>query len=55
MQQKKELNIQMGSHIRKARLQADLTQEAFTELLHLGPKNPSASELGIVGLSIEHL
>ena len=32
MQQKKEINIQMGSRIRKARLQAGLTQEAFAEL-----------------------
>ena len=35
MQQKKEINIQMGSRIRKARLQAGLTQEAFAELLNL--------------------
>ena len=34
MQQKKEINIQMGSRIRKARLQAGLTQEAFAELLN---------------------
>lgn len=55
MQQKKELNIQMGSRIRKARLQAGLTQEAFAELLHLGPKHISAMERGIVGLSMETL
>lgn len=55
MQQKKELNIQMGSRIRKARLQAGLTQEAFAELLHLGPKHISAIERGIVGLSMETL
>lgn len=55
MQQKKELNIQMGSCIRKARLQAGLTQEAFAELLHLGPKHISAIERGIVGLSMETL
>ena len=55
MQQKKELNIQMGSRIRKARLQAGLTQEAFAELLNLGPKHISAMERGIVGLSMETL
>ena len=55
MQQKKELNIQMGSRIRKARLQAGLTQEAFAELLHLGPKHISAMERGTVGLSMETL
>ena len=55
MQQKKELNIQMGSRIRKARLQAGLTQEAFAELLNLGPKHISAIERGIVGLSMETL
>ena len=55
MQQKKELNIQMGSCIRKARLQAGLTQEAFAELLHLGPKHISAMERGTVGLSMETL
>ena len=38
MAQKKELNIQMGSRIRKARLQAGLTQEAFAELLNLCPQ-----------------
>lgn len=55
MQQKKELNIQMGSRIRKARLQAGLTQEAFAELLHLGPKHISAMDRGTVGLSMETL
>ena len=55
MQQNKELNIQMGSRIRKARLQAGLTQEAFAELLNLGPKHISAIERGIVGLSMETL
>ena len=45
MEQKKEINIQMGSRIRKARLQAGLTQEAFAELLNLGPKHISAIEL----------
>lgn len=55
MQQKKELNIQMGNRIRKARLQAGLTQEAFAELLHLGPKHISAMERGTVGLSMETL
>lgn len=55
MQQKKELNIQMGSRIRKARLQAGLTQEAFAERLNLGPKHISAIERGIVGLSMETL
>lgn len=55
MQQKKEINIQMGSRIRKARLQAGLTQEAFAELLNLGPKHISAIERGIVGLSMETL
>lgn len=55
MQQKKELNIQMGSRIRKARLQAGLTQEAFAELLHLGPKHISAMERGTVGLFMETL
>ena len=55
MQQKKELNIQMGSRIRKARLQAGLTQEAFAELLNLGPKHISAMERGTVGLSMETL
>ena len=55
MQKKKEINIQMGSRIRKARLQAGLTQEAFAELLHLGPKHISAIERGIVGLSMETL
>lgn len=55
MQKKKEINIQMGSRIRKARLQAGLTQEAFAELLNLGPKHISAIERGIVGLSMETL
>lgn len=55
MQQKKELHIQMGSRIRKARLQAGLTQEAFAELLHLGSKHISAIERGMAGLSMETL
>ena len=55
MRQKKEINIQMGSRIRKARLQAGLTQEAFAELLNLDPKHISAIERGIVGLSMETL
>ena len=46
MQKKKEINIQMGSRIRKARLQAGLTQEAFAELLHLSPSiSPPLSEV----------
>lgn len=45
----------MGSCIRKARLQAGLTQEAFAELLNLGPKHISAMERGTVGLSMETL
>ena len=39
MREKKEINIQIGNEIRKARERAGLTQEQLGELVSLGTKN----------------
>jgi len=48
----KELNIQLGSRIRKARETAGLTQDTFAEMIKTESKNLSAIERGMVGISL---
>ena len=55
LKEKKELNINIGSRIRRARTAAGLTQEQFAELIGMGTKNISAIERGAVGISISAL
>ena len=55
MQERKEINIEIGQRIKEAREKAGLTQERFSELIGLGPKSVSALERGTVGISLTTL
>ena len=55
MRDKKEINIQIGDEIRKARERAGLTQAEFGELVSLGTKNVSDIERGVAGITISTL
>ena len=52
---KKEINIQIGEQIKKAREQALLTQEQFAERIDVSPQYVSDLERGVVGVSISTL
>lgn len=52
MKGKKELNVEIGSHIHLAREAAGLTQERFAELIPMASKNLSDVERGVVGISL---
>ena len=55
MNNKKEINLQIGNEIRIARERAGLTQQQFGELVSLGTKNVSAIERGIPGITVSTL
>ena len=55
MQEKKEINIQIGNPIRIARERAGLTQEQFGELVSVGAKNVFDIERGVVGVTVATL
>lgn len=55
MRAKKDINIRIGSQIRIARESAGLTQEKFSEMVSLAPKNVSDIERGVVGVSLSAL
>lgn len=55
LQERKEINIEIGQRIKDARERAGLTQERFSELIGLGPKSVSALERGTVGISLTTL
>lgn len=55
MQERKEINVEVGQRIKAAREQAGLTQERFSELIGLGTKSVSALERGTVGVSLTTL
>lgn len=55
MSEKKEINVHIGNKIRSARETAGLTQEKFSELVNLAPKNISDIERGVVGVSVASL
>ncbi|MGM9608420.1 MAG: helix-turn-helix domain-containing protein [Oscillospiraceae bacterium] len=52
MREKKEINVQVGRQIRKAREAAGLTQERFAELIGISPQNVSCVERGLAGVSL---
>ena len=52
MQEKKALNVRIGSQIRIAREAAGLTQEKFAEKVPLAAKYVSAIERGAAGFSV---
>lgn len=55
MKAKKEINIQIGEHVKESREQAGLTQERFAEYLDVSTQYISDLERGVVGLSITTL
>ena len=55
MQEKKEINLEIGARIKAEREKAGLTQERFSELIGLGTKSVSAFERGTVGISFTTL
>lgn len=55
MNEKKEINVLVGSNIKRERERAGYTQERFSELLGIGPKSLSAIERGAVGVSLTQL
>ncbi len=55
MQERKEINVEIGNRIKAEREKAGLTQERFSELIGLGPKSVSALERGAVGISLTTL
>lgn len=55
MRAKKEINIQIGEQIKRAREQAKLTQEQFAERIEVSPQYVSDLERGVVGISIATL
>ncbi|MEL7609650.1 MAG: helix-turn-helix transcriptional regulator [Bacillota bacterium] len=55
MKEKKDINVEIGGRIKKARETAGLTQDRFAELIGMGTKNVSAIERGAVGVSLSSL
>lgn len=55
MKEKKDINIEIGNRIKKAREAAGLTQDRIAELIGMGTKNVSAIERGVVGVSLSSL
>lgn len=52
MCEKQELNMLIGSNIKRERIKAGYTQEKFSELIGIGTKSLSAVERGTVGISM---
>ena len=55
MKEKKPINVEVGSRIKKYREAAGLTQELFSELIGMGVKHVSAIECGAAGVSLSTL
>jgi transcriptional regulator with XRE-family HTH domain len=55
MKEKKELNLLIGSNIKREREKANFTQDEFSELIGIGSKSLSAVECGSVGISLSTL
>lgn len=55
MKAKKELNIQIGARVKRARERSGMTQEQFAELIGKTPQFVSDLERGVSGISIETL
>ena len=52
MKEKREIDIHVGTQIKKAREAAGYTQDKFAEIIQMGTKNLSAVERGLVGVSV---
>ena len=48
MREKKEINIQIGEQVKKAREQASLTQEQLAEQIEVSPQYVSDLELSLI-------
>lgn len=46
MNEKKDINVEIGANIKREREKAGFTQERFSEMIHFGVKNLSAAERG---------
>lgn len=55
MRPKKEINVQVGEQIKKAREKNGLTQEQFAEMIDKTPQFVSDLERGVCGISLETL
>ena len=49
---KKELNVIVGTNIKREREKAGYTQDQFSEMLGIGSKSLSSIERGVVGVSL---
>ncbi len=55
MSEKEEIDLLVGSNIKRERIKAGYTQEKFSELIGIGTKSLSAIERGTVGVSLTTL
>lgn len=55
MRSKKDINIEIGTNIQRARERAGYTQEKLSEILSITPNHMSAIERGASGVSLEAL
>ena len=55
MREKKEINIEIGSRVKQAREQANMTQERLAERIECSPQFVSDMERGVVGISLSTL
>ncbi len=55
MNEKTEIDVLVGSNIRRERIKAGYTQDQFSELIGIGSKSLSAIERGTVGVSLTTL
>lgn len=55
MKAKKELNVQIGNRVKRAREKSGMTQEQFAEFINKTPQFISDLERGVSGISIETL
>ncbi|MBQ3541969.1 MAG: helix-turn-helix transcriptional regulator [Oscillospiraceae bacterium] len=55
MNDRKDLNVLVGTNIKREREKACFTQDQFSELLGIGSKSLSSIERGVVGVSLTTL
>ena len=55
MRERKQINIEIGEHIKAAREHAKITQEVLAERIDVSPQFISNLERGIVGVSLSTL
>ena len=52
MKEKREIDVHVGTQIKKAREAAGYTQDKFAEIIQMGTKNVSSVERGLTGVSV---